>query len=72
MSELFWFPFTNKLWLKTWTQTNDEITLTNAKKKKIWLTQCATTHLGILGCKVATKFNAATPMLMHTVFSIYI
>ena len=67
MTELFWMPFTNRLWLKTWTKTKDPITLTNFHKKRVRFTQRLTTHTGVIACKLATKCKIMTPALMHIV-----
>ena len=72
MYELFWFPFSKSVWLKTWDKTKDDVTLTNTQKTILDFTQFFETYFGIIFYKLITsqllytKTPFIVPMITRT------
>ena len=67
--DLFWFPYTNKLWLKTWNRVSDDTPLKNVPgiytKNREWLAG----KVSIIGMEIMIRINRLTPFLFKTLLA---
>jgi len=71
MCEMFWFPFSDSMWMKTWDKTDEPSTLSYIKQTKIDVIQFFETYIGIIWYKFLTRFSTQTervvPIITRTV-----